>query len=1080
MTARLVVLDSPRLEGVLGEGSLPASLPGWLLAALSLRGQWVAREELCTLLWPDDEAAAAQHKLRVHLHRLRQRLAAWGIAGALHAERQRIRLRLPSDVDGFRLALGRGDRAAALALYRRPLLDGWRLPGFPALEEWADRERRQIADTARAAAIRHARDLAHQQRHGEAIDGLQNLMGDEPLAEDLLQSLMRCALEGGQASLGLQQAAAFVRRLAAELDLTPMPETLRLIEALRQAHAGEPVPGTVAVAATTLPVPAVPATLRDAPALVGRADWVSWLQAPRSAAVQLTGPPGIGKTTLLRTAWPGAVWLACREGLDELPLHPFLQVLREQQAVLAPALPAQRLELARLVQGYADGAVPAADPELGKARLFEALALAMLQLAAPLVIDDLHWADALTREWLAYALHRGGLRIALLRRSGEGGGAWAAVERSLESQGLLDTRELPPLDAEQVGELLCALAGTTVRPVRFADWLTKGTGGNPFFALEVLRGLFDAGRLRVEGGSWATDVDRVTRDYSELEIPPRAMAATRDRVGRLPPDAQRLLAVAAVAGEPVLPVAGLAAVCGCTVDAVIDQGSLLESAGFLREERFAHDLVRQSVYRGLPPQRRKHLHRQVAQWWEASDCAGEVDAAVLAHHWRAAGEPQRALPAALRAATALRERGGLEESAERYADIAEQAVDPALRLLARSALAEHLLLSDLAEGRRLLEAVLHELAALPPGPPLTRLLVRVHAALADNAVYAGDLARAARHVEALRPALAAAEPEDRVHALTVVVEVAMRRCDFTLAHQALAQARVAAPANVTLDIYAAMLAWCEVRLDAAIAGFEAVLRDHPAHARYIMVENDLGVALHAQGALLQAEASVRRGLVTWAGVPHAECLSQLNLGAILTSGGRWAEARAALDLALAAARQQHARLFEGEALHRLARLQLGLGEAAEARRLLGEALACLPPDGDALRLAQWHAQAVPAALACGDLAAAGEHLRTAEALAVGQPHPITAARLARAAAQWALGAGDAAAAETAADRLLELALAHGLGEHRVEGLLLRARCDESAGRLDQAAARRRTALALAQERGLVPLAMPLAAATVSA
>lgn len=1067
MTARLQVLDSPRLDGVTGDGALPASLPGWLLVCLSLRGQWVAREELCGLLWPDDAAAVAQHKLRVHLHRLRQRLTDWGIADLLQAERSRIRLSLPSDVDDFRVALGRGDRATALALYRRPLLDGWRLPGFPALEDWAERERRQIADTVRAAAIRHAQDLAAHQRHAEAMERLLNLLADEPLAEDLLQSLLRCALDGGLASIGLQHAATHLRLLASELGTAPMPETLALIEALRQSHAGQPlrvatVPPPVAVGLN------VPATLRAAPALVGREAWLDWLRSPRDAAVQLRGPPGIGKSGVLRAAWPGATWLACREGLDELPLYPFLEVLRTHRALLAPALPAQRIELARLVQTYAEGPVPPADPQLGKPRLFEALVLAMAELAAPLVVDDVQWADALTREWLAYALHRGGLRIALARRSGEGGEAWAALERSLEAAGLLETRELPPLDAAQVGDLLCALAGTRERPVRFAEWLARGTGGNPFFALEVLRGLFDAGRLRVEDGRWATDVDRVTRDYAELEIPPRAMAATRDRVARLPPLAQQLLAVAAVAGEPMLPAEGLAALCECGADALIDTVGLLEAAGFLHGERFAHDLVRQSVYRGLSPSRRKRLHHRVAEWWETATDAPPVDAAVLTHHWQAGGEAQRALPAALRAATALRERGGLEESAERFAEIAEQARDPVLRLLARTAAAEHLLLSDLAAAREALEAVLQELAELPDGPQHTGLLVRVHAALADNAVYAGDLARAAGHVDSLQPLLAAVGPEDRVHALEIVVEVAMRRCDFGLAHRALAQARRAAPASVTLDIYAAMLAWSEVRPADAIAGFERVLREHPAHARYIMVENDLGVALHARGELQRAEAAVRRGLVTWAGVPHAECLSQLNLGAILTSAGRYAEAQAALTLALHGAREQHARLFEGEALHRLARLLLGTGQPAEALRMLEAAFACLPPDGDALRLAQWHAQAVPAALACREHGAAAQHLQAAEALAARQQHPITAARVARAAAEYALATGDPAVADAAARRVVLLAQQHGLAELEVEGLLLKARGAALAGCPD-AAAMLQSAMALARKRGLVPL-----------
>lgn len=51
--------------------ALPNILPGWIVAFLAVQGDWVARERLLALLWPDAASADAQHSLRVNLHRVR-------------------------------------------------------------------------------------------------------------------------------------------------------------------------------------------------------------------------------------------------------------------------------------------------------------------------------------------------------------------------------------------------------------------------------------------------------------------------------------------------------------------------------------------------------------------------------------------------------------------------------------------------------------------------------------------------------------------------------------------------------------------------------------------------------------------------------------------------------------------------------------------------------------------------------------------------------------------------------------------------------------------------------------------------
>lgn len=88
---------------------LPDSVPGYLLLVLGARGDWVLREELATLLWPQAAEATAQHNLRVNLNRLRPWLRHRELEPALQAEPRRLRLALSSDVQRLRKACARSD-----------------------------------------------------------------------------------------------------------------------------------------------------------------------------------------------------------------------------------------------------------------------------------------------------------------------------------------------------------------------------------------------------------------------------------------------------------------------------------------------------------------------------------------------------------------------------------------------------------------------------------------------------------------------------------------------------------------------------------------------------------------------------------------------------------------------------------------------------------------------------------------------------------------------------------------------------------------------------------------------------------
>ena len=70
----LQLFGSPAIAVGSQRHDLPASAPTWLLASLGLAGDWMTREQLQRLFWPDASAADAQLQLRVTLHRSRQLL----------------------------------------------------------------------------------------------------------------------------------------------------------------------------------------------------------------------------------------------------------------------------------------------------------------------------------------------------------------------------------------------------------------------------------------------------------------------------------------------------------------------------------------------------------------------------------------------------------------------------------------------------------------------------------------------------------------------------------------------------------------------------------------------------------------------------------------------------------------------------------------------------------------------------------------------------------------------------------------------------------------------------------------------
>ena len=803
MDAMLRLLDAPRLESATGCFGLPASVPGFLLAYLGQRGDWIARDTLLALFWPDSAAEDAQHNLRVTLHRARQLLRQWSVDDLLDSERRRVRLRIGCDVADFRAACGRADWAAALALHRVPLLSGLALAGFAPVEEWARGEREALCNAWRNAALRQAQALAKAGDVAAAVPVLQQALHADVLAEDLVQELLRQARAAGRRDAALELFERFRRRLRDELQADPLPATLALAAALRLDGAVAPQ--------RLLPEPASagwPVRLM-APPLAGRDAELRLLADSRCRIVLVTGEPGVGKSRLVEAVHADAVWIGCREAWRDVPLQPLADWLDDMHASLegAPTFERHRRELSRLLPRlWPDEMLPPLASAEDRERLLASLGALLESLQRPIVVDDLQWADASTLELVQRLGRRAGAKLVATARSGEIGPALAAWLAGLELGGELARIDLPALSAATMGLLVAQLSGQPHGAPLFAAWLHRRSGGNPLFALETLRALFDAGRLESTPDGWASDLDALTQDYSELEVAPQLAGLVERRVGVLGDAVRRTLAAAAVVGDARhLELLALAA--ELPPRAVAESLAAAQTACLLRGRVFAHDLVRQALYEAVPEALRALLHEAFARHGAAL-----LPAHALARHWWLCGRDAEAIDASLRAAARDCQLGLHADSARFLAGVLARAKDPAQR---------------------------------------SRVLVE----LARTALQQGALAAARAHADAALDELPS--PQSRAEALALQGEVAWMQGSLSEA-----QRRLAAAAEVDSELpsvlgLAARLAHHEGAYDKAFAMLErrcAQLRRQPPGVELVSTLTSIGATCDAKGELARGLA----------------------------------------------------------------------------------------------------------------------------------------------------------------------------------------------------------------------------------
>lgn len=232
------LLGVPRRRTSTGEDTLPPGQAVMLAAYLAIRAEWVARDELTALLWPDAEPKRGRHNLSQLLYAVRR--SRWG--HDVEGEPTRVRWPVACDVTEFRRAAAEGDWRRATELYGGELLEGVAAGGTARFDAWLRAEREDLRESWREALQRHADTHARQGRWLESARLLRRLLASDDLLEDAVQALIRSEAMAGRRDAALQVYDAFRARLRDELGLAPLDATVQLAAAARNGELAAPAP----------------------------------------------------------------------------------------------------------------------------------------------------------------------------------------------------------------------------------------------------------------------------------------------------------------------------------------------------------------------------------------------------------------------------------------------------------------------------------------------------------------------------------------------------------------------------------------------------------------------------------------------------------------------------------------------------------------------------------------------------------------------------------------------------------------------------------------------------------------------
>jgi class 3 adenylate cyclase/tetratricopeptide (TPR) repeat protein len=425
----------------------------------------------------------------------------------------------------------------------------------------------------------------------------------------------------------------------------------------------------------------------------------------RGNAVAVVAEAGMGKSSLfaeVRSRHPHVQWLEAeaRELEQTTPYGPLVQLLAATAGITprdtAGTVRAKLTSMVDAVAGSTDGVLgplarlfgaeddseAAVDRQAFQGRLTAATRTLLAATASrrPLVvcIQDLHWADPSTLTLVQQILPELASDVVFLVN-------WRPrSDQPLE----IPLIELADLDEDSLDRMIGAQLGSAPS-AELVGFVKRRSGGNPFFAQEVVHELVATGALEPSEHGW-----RLGSPESGSTIPDTVQGVIAARVDQLPGEARATLRLASVLGGDFsidevaalaqsdrAPVRHLERAISDLVRAALIVPVAGQPEDALSRYGFRHALTLDVAYAGLTKGERRRLHRAAARAIESSQSHHRDDLSdVLGRHWQEAGEVEPAVTHLAAAGRKALDRYAVEEAHRIY--------ESAYRMLTDQATAE--------------------------------------------------------------------------------------------------------------------------------------------------------------------------------------------------------------------------------------------------------------------------------------------------------------------------------------------------------------------------------------------------------
>ena len=626
------------------------------------------RSTLCHLFWATPESQA-RHSLSQAVYDLTQRLGSIVVRGpgaSLSLDRSRVN----SDVRQFEAALKAGNLGEAVELYQGPFAENLLAAGTDDFERWLEAERTRLSRLGEMALRKYVEACESKAQWGKMCVVALRLTQLAPLDEEVHRAFMKALWVQGDAASALRHFDSHAAFLEAELPGGVSAETKELVKRIRET----PQPNT-----------AISPEICLEPLFVGReAEFeslrkiVETIGSNTTKGVIVTGDAGIGKTRLveelirsLRVESVRVLESRCYLAERDHPYSSIIDGIKPLIAELGATINGLSKRLRRLahllpVDATQElGEAPGTNPAVWQHQLYDEVLL-LVTLAGedqPVVwcIDDVQWIDKASAALFHYLSRRlpGSqlllVQTARLQASATGEPA-LTVEWPISTRNLNQYVPLGPLTNRQVRAIL-----THTRPEAqehpVIDLAVRLSGGNPYYALEVLRAAVSS----TEWARSATNWDPLNSEQLRSVLAVRLEGLGADRL--------RILQSMAVLARNARPRV-VAALAGLDLSDTALLAEELYGRSILVDDEdrtiFTSDVMREYVYGQMSHLQKAAIHLSAGR---ALECETGISPGALATHFYLGDDWPRCFAYAMEAATSAQSSGGHAEAAH-FAEIA--------------------------------------------------------------------------------------------------------------------------------------------------------------------------------------------------------------------------------------------------------------------------------------------------------------------------------------------------------------------------------------------------------------------------